>query len=184
MGGLEKNLLMINGSVMIWALASVYVCPFTLGLVGGAGEPADKADLIVHASRIWTGDTTRPWAESLASRGDRIVAVGSRNEMDKLRGHETTVLDLPGGFATPGLVDAHVHLTSLGETLEQVDLRGAKSIDEVVERLLDRARTLPDKEWLLGLSWDQSLWPGKELPTHEPLSRALPDRPVWLTRVD
>jgi hypothetical protein len=142
------------------------------------------SDFVLHARRIWTGDSMRPWADSLASREGIIIAVGNRSEVEKTRGPNTRVLDLPDNFATPGLVDAHGHLTGLGETLEQIDLRGVPSVEEVVRRVVDRAGKLSEGEWVLGQSWDQSLWPGKELPTHQPLSQALPARPVFLRRVD
>ena len=142
------------------------------------------ADFVLHAGRIWTGDATRPFAESLAARDGKIVAVGDRATIEQMRGPKTRVLDLPGSFATPGLIDAHGHLTSLGQTIESVDLRDAKSVGEVVRRVVERSKSLPAGEWVLGQSWDQSLWPGKELPTHEPLTTALPDRPVFLRRVD
>ena len=142
------------------------------------------ADFVLHAGRIWTGDAARPWAESIAARDGVIVRIGDRAAVDELRTARTRVLDLPGSFATPGLIDAHGHLTGLGETLEQIDLRDATSIEEVVRRVTERATDLAAGEWVLGQSWDQSLWLGKELPTHEPLSRALPDRPVFLRRVD
>src|SRR5262245_25370201 len=118
---------------------------------GLSGKPPahnfEPADLIVHAGRIWTGDASRPWSESMAARGDRIVAVGTRNDIDSLRGGSTRVLELPGSFATPGLVDAHGHLTSLGETLERVDLRGALSISEVVKRVLERQHDGAGDDW-------------------------------------
>jgi predicted amidohydrolase YtcJ len=152
--------------------------------VNSVAAAGDDADFVLHTGRIWTGDPHRPWAESLAAREGVIVAVGSRADVEKLRGSKTKVLDAPGSFATPGLIDAHGHLSSLGETQEQVDLRDATSIEEVVRRVVKRADGLPHGAWVTGRSWDQSLWPGKELPTHEPLTRVMPDRPVFLRRVD
>lgn len=165
---------------------AIPVCTvFCMAVALLAPEGDDRpADFVLRAGRIWTGDQTRPWAESLAARNGTIVAVGSHNEVEKLLGPMTRVLELPGSFATPGLIDAHGHLTSLGATLEQVDLRDARSIEEAARRVVERAKQLPAGEWILGQSWDQSLWPGKELPSHGPLSQALPDRPVFLRRVD
>ncbi len=147
-----------------------------------SGQP--RAEFVLHAKEIWTGDSERLAAESIAARDGVIVAIGSRAEIEKLQGPKTKVLALPGSFATPGLIDAHGHLTGLGETLEQIGLRDAATIEEVVRRVVRRAEALPAGEWVLGQSWDQSLWPGKELPTHEPLTKALPNRPVFLRRVD
>jgi predicted amidohydrolase YtcJ len=110
-----------------------------------------------------------------------VVAVGRAALDPALVGSRTTVLDLEGGTAVPGLCDAHAHLVGLGQSLEQVDLRGATSIDEIVKRLRDAA---PPSGWIVGRGWDQNLWEGKAMPTHRPLTEAFPDRPVWLRRVD
>ena len=94
------------------------------------------------------------------------------------------MIDLAGRAVTPGLIDAHSHLVGLGEALEQVDLVGAATYDEVVRRVREAARALPAGAWVRGRGWDQNRWPDKRFPTHEALSAAVPDHPVWLTRVD
>ncbi|MCB1056030.1 MAG: amidohydrolase, partial [Acidobacteria bacterium] len=76
------------------------------------------------------------------------------------------------------------HLAGLGRALEQVDLGGADSYDEVIRRLAEGARDLPAGAWVFGRGWDQNRWPGGAFPEHGPLSEALPDHPVWATRVD
>ena len=141
-------------------------------------------DLVVNAGRIWTGDPENPWAESVASRGGVIVAVGSAEEIRGLAGPGTRVLEWPDGFATPGLIDAHAHLAMLGESLESVDLRGVDSLEAVQRLVAERADTLPENAWLLGSNWDQSLWGDGEFPTSSVLDAACPDRPVWLRRID
>ncbi|WP_145268802.1 amidohydrolase family protein [Tautonia plasticadhaerens] len=142
------------------------------------------ADLIVSASRIWTGDPANPWAEAVASRAGEIVAVGSIDEVAPYRGQNTRVVDRPDGFALPGLIDAHAHLLMLGSSLEEVDLRDVASLDEVTRMIRGRAEQAPEGGWVTGRNWDQSLWPGGEFPTTGPLDEAAPDRPVWLRRVD
>ena len=84
----------------------------------------------------------------------------------------------------PGLIDAHGHLLMLGGSLEEVDLRDVASLDEVRRRVAERAATLPEGAWVTGRNWDQSLWPGGKFPTAAVLDEAVPDRPVWLRRVD
>lgn len=110
-----------------------------------------------------------------------IVALGSEADVAGWTSPSTRIVDLGGATVTAGLVDAHAHLVSLGRSLAIVDLRGATSIDEVVERLRKGA---PAEGWVMGRSWDQNLWPGKQMPDHAPLTAAFPDRPVWLRRVD
>lgn len=142
------------------------------------------ADLVVNLGRFWTGDPGRPWAGSVAARGGEIVAVGSREEVARFVGPATRVIDRPEAFGMPGLIDAHVHLSDLGAGLEEIDLRGVASLDEVARRVAAKVRATPGDAWITGQNWDQSLWPGGAFPTADVLDAVAPDRPVWLLRVD
>ncbi len=84
----------------------------------------------------------------------------------------------------PGLIDAHGHITSLGATVDELDLRGITSPEAVAERVKERLAERPGDVWILGRNWDQSLWAGMEFPTAAVLDKVAPDRPVWLRRVD
>lgn len=142
------------------------------------------ADLIVTGAHIYTVDDSRPAAEAFAVRDGRFVAVGSEREALALRGPQTRVLDLHGATIVPGLVDAHAHLFELGQTLSTADLVGAPTYEDVVARVVAHARNTPKGEWIQGHGWDQNRWPVKQFPTHDALSRAFPDNPVVLSRVD
>jgi predicted amidohydrolase YtcJ len=82
------------------------------------------------------------------------------------------------------MVDAHAHLLGLGTSLLNVKLAGSKTYDEVIAKVVERAKTAKPGEWILGRGWDQNLWPDKKFPTHEALTRAVPNNPVVLTRID
>jgi predicted amidohydrolase YtcJ len=142
------------------------------------------ADLIVAVGRIWTGNPATPWAEAIASRHGEIVVVGSREEALRFKGPGTRILDRREAFAMPGLIDAHGHVESLGASLEEVDLRDVRSLDEVARKVKARMEALPGDSWITGRNWDQSLWPGGEFPTAAVLDAVAPNRPVWLHRVD
>jgi predicted amidohydrolase YtcJ len=142
------------------------------------------ASLILKLGRIWTGDRDHPWAKALAARGGVLVASGTGEDVERYRGPGTRVVSLPGAFATPGLIDAHCHLSSLGAVEEGIDLRGVDRLDEVARRVKARIETTPGDAWILGRNWDQSLWPGGAFPTAAVLDAVAPDRPVWLRRVD
>ncbi len=142
------------------------------------------ASSIVRVKRIWTGDASNPWAEAVAVRDGAIAAVGSRADVERFRGPLTRVIDRPALFAIPGLIDAHGHMESLGGTLEQLDLRGVASLEEVARRVKEKAQSSPEGSWITGRNWDQSLWPGSAFPTAALLDQAAPGRPVWLKRVD
>jgi hypothetical protein len=82
------------------------------------------------------------------------------------------------------MVDAHAHLLGLGQALRTVDLVGTRSFDEIVARVREQAARTPAGEWIRGRGWDQNDWADTRFPTHDALSRAVPDHPVFLTRVD
>jgi hypothetical protein len=145
-----------------------------------AGPPPERtADLVLEGGVILTLDERAPRVDAIAIKDGRILALGA--DVAGTIGPDTRRLTLDGGSCTPGLQDAHAHLPSLGRQLEEVDLRGASSIEEVVARLKQQA---PATGWIVGRGWDQNLWPGQAMPTHGPLTEAFPDRPVWLRRVD
>ena len=142
------------------------------------------ADLIVTNARVYTADEARPLAEAFAVRDGRVVFVGSRQEADALKGSATRVLDAAGRTVIPGMVDAHGHFGGLAQKLRAVDLVGTRSYDEVIARVVARAKTTPKGTWIQGRGWDQNAWGDTRFPTHEKLSAALPDHPVVLERVD
>jgi predicted amidohydrolase YtcJ len=141
------------------------------------------AALIVTGARVWTGDRRHPWAEAVAVRGERIVAVGTAAEVMRLAGPGTRRIEGRGGFVTPGFVDSHVHFLDGGFGLGSVKLRDAASRAEFVRRIAEFARTAPAGAWVLGGDWDHELW-GGELPRRDWIDAVTPDRPVWVNRLD
>ncbi len=90
---------------------------------------------------VWTADVHRPWAEAVAVRDDRIVAVGSRDEVEPLRGEKTRIIDAGTGMVVPGLIDSHVHMVDGGLRLSEVQLRDAATREEFVRRIGEYARS-------------------------------------------
>ncbi len=166
------------------AVAALAALPLLLGAQSAAPAPAAPADLIVTNARVYTADDTRPLVEAFAVRDGRIVFVGSQREAALLKGGATQVLDAAGRTIIPGMVDAHAHLAGLALKMRAVDLVGSRSLDEVIARVVERAKTLPKGTWITGRGWDQNAWADTRFPSHEALSAALPDHPVLLTRVD
>lgn len=141
----------------------------------------DEADVLYVNGTIHT--VTRGRAEAMAVKGDRIVAVGRLDDLEKLRA--ARVVDLRGRCVTPGLIDAHGHVAGLGSLLTgRIDLRSTKSLEELVREVEAKAKKLKKGDWILGGRWDQANWNQKEFPTHEKLSAVTPDHPVLLSRVD
>ena len=143
-----------------------------------------QADLVVTNAQIYTSDVNRPVVEALVVRAGRIAFVGSNRGALALAGPRTERLDLAGKTVITGMVDAHAHLLGLGQALRTVDLVGTRSYDEVIARVVERAKTARPGEWIRGRGWDQNDWADTRFPTHAALSRAVPNNPVYLTRVD
>jgi predicted amidohydrolase YtcJ len=148
-----------------------------------AGEPAD---LVLTGGRILTLDGTHPEVRALAARGERIVALGSEAEIAPWIGPQTRVIQLGDGLAIPGLIEGHGHFLGLGFFRTQLDLTKAKSWDEIVALVAEKARTAAPGEWILGRGWHQDKWnavpqPNVEgLPLHATLSAVSPNNPVYL----
>jgi predicted amidohydrolase YtcJ len=143
-----------------------------------------SADLVLTNGRIYTVDDAHPRVTALAVRGGRVLFVGSDVEAKALVGSSTRVIDLHGATVIPGITDAHAHLLGLGNMLQRVNLAGSTSYDEVIARVKAWAKGVKPGEWIQGRGWDQNRWPTREFPTHEALSRAFPNNPVVLTRID
>ncbi|HVF61627.1 MAG TPA: amidohydrolase family protein [Thermoanaerobaculia bacterium] len=156
-----------------------------MGLAGAAAATAeDGADLILEHGVFYPVEPPGRVEGSLAVRGGRIAYLGPDAGAAPLRGPATRVVDLAGRAVTPGLIDAHSHLAGLGARLAQVDLAGVPTYEEVVRRVRAAAVAIPAGGWVRGRGWDQNLWPERDFPNHAVLSAAVPDHPVWLTRVD
>jgi predicted amidohydrolase YtcJ len=145
------------------------------------------ADLVLRNGKVVTVDDTRPSAEAIAVSGDTIAAVGSNQEMQKYVGSATKVIDLNGALAVPGLIDAHVHFTGVGQAAMNLKLATAKEWDDIVRMVAEAAKTAKPGEWILGRGWHQEKWghrpePQVEgFPVHDRLSRVSPNNPVLLT---
>ena len=149
-----------------------------------APHPEDAADLILRHGVFYPVAPPGAVAGSLAVRAGRIVYLGPDAGAAALAGPATEVVDLAGRAVTPGLIDAHSHLIGLGAALEQVDLVGTASYDEVIARIARAAAALPAGAWVRGRGWDQNDWPEKSFPRHRALSAAVPNHPVWVGRID
>ncbi|TYP92907.1 hypothetical protein BC792_1156 [Sphingobacterium allocomposti] len=142
-----------------------------------------EVDLIVYNANIYTVDSSFSRAQAFAIKNGIFIDIGSSEEiMQKYTAKEH--IDAQGRAIYPGLYDAHAHFFMLAELLEQVDLGGAQSIAEVVERLKAYQKAYPDKKWLVGGGWDQNLWDGKSFPSKDSLDKYFPETPVFLSRVD
>ena len=133
-------------------------------------------------ARIWTGVSTRPWAEALVvDSAGRIDFIGTTAQVSR-RG-AITVIDAKGQMVVPGFIDAHVHFVDGGFALSSVQLRDAMTPSEFIMRMRDFARTMPKGAWITNGDWDHTNW-GGELPRRDWIDSVTPDNPVWINRLD
>jgi predicted amidohydrolase YtcJ len=138
--------------------------------------------LAIVNARVWTGDSTRPWAEAIAVRGDRIASVGSSAAVRKMAG-DARVIDAAGQMVVPGFIDSHVHFVDGGFRLSSVQLRDAKTPAEFIARIKTFAASAPAGAWITGGDWDHEHW-GGELPRRDWIDSVTPNNPVWINRLD
>jgi len=141
------------------------------------------ADLVVTRANVWTGDPQRSSAAAVAVIGDRIVDVGTADDIERWRGPATTVVDAEGRRLVPGFNDAHVHFVDGGTALDNVDLKDADSPTEFARRIGERARAKPG-EWIVGGEWDDQRWSPAALPTRELIDDRTNGTPVLVSRYD
>jgi predicted amidohydrolase YtcJ len=142
------------------------------------------ADLIITNANVHTMDRLRPTASAIAVLGNRIVAVGSNEEIRQLAGVDTKVVDATGQLVLPGFNDAHVHFMSGGFQLSSVDLRDADTPQEFANRIRNFAAQVPKGQWMTGGDWDHERWPEAKLPTKEIIDNYTPNTPVFVNRLD
>lgn len=139
-------------------------------------------DLIVHNAVVYTADRSHRTAEAVAVRANQILKVGSNREILRMKRPQTVLIDAKGASVLPGFNDAHMHLVEGGLSLEGVDLSGAATIDDAVERVRAWADANSAKRWVAGRGWSDF---GADVsPTRQALDAAVSDRPVYLVSED
>lgn len=176
---------------------------FLAMLAGCAKDPADVSDagganLILTNARVYTLDWDEPstdgtlspnaphdgggWhpdAEAVVTQGGEILFVGTTRQAMEYRGESSRVIDLAGATVIPGLVDSHTHVFGLGAVLDQVNLFDVSTEEEAVALIVERAKTVPEGEWIVGRGWDEGAWANR-YPDKVLLTEAVPDHPVFM----
>jgi predicted amidohydrolase YtcJ len=167
----------------------VFVTVAALLVLGsaGCGPRVEPADLVLTNGHVATVDPARPTAEAIAVRGDKIEAVGTVAEIRAYIGQKTEVIDLAGRFAMPAFTEGHAHFTGVGEAKLHLELMKTRNWDEIVSMVAAEAKRKKPGEWILGRGWHQEKWDHppagavEGFPTHDLLSKAAPNNPVFLT---
>ena len=164
-----------------WACLLLAALPFSSSSSAQTQVPADI--VLVHA-RIYTVNSGHPWAEGLAIRDGKVLAVGSSKQISRLRGPSTNVIDAKGRLVLPGLTDCHVHFMEGSLLLQEIFLNGAQTIQEIQQRVKSYAATHPNEPWLLGRGWNYPVFASSGMPDKKYLDEIVPDRPVYLDGFD
>jgi predicted amidohydrolase YtcJ len=166
---------------------SFVVCAAAALAAGCSRQPAaEPASLVVRGGHIVTVDEQQPRAEALAVRGDRIVAIGTDEQIAASIRSSTQVIDLQGQTAIPGFIEGHGHFMGLGQSRMVIDLMDTTSFEQIVSMVAEAAKTTKPGDWIQGRGWHQEKWtsvpsPNVEgFPLHDALSEASPDNPVVL----
>jgi predicted amidohydrolase YtcJ len=160
---------------------------FVLAALAAATLSAQPADLVLRNGKIVTMNPALPTAQAIAVRGDRITALGTDRAAQAWIGPSTKVIDLHGMTAIPGFIEGHGHFTGVGEFRMGLDLREARTWNDIVDQIARAVKQAKPGEWIIGRGWHQSKWtsapaPNVEgFPTHESLDKVSPNNPVLLT---
>ncbi len=143
--------------------------------------------LLFHNGPIYTLDARCSPVEALLVRGERIIALGSEQEVRaalqnaKSSGYDD--IDLQGCALLPGLTDAHIHLAWTGLLQSGVALDEVASLEAALEKIAAHAATLPPDAWVRGHGWNHALWDNR-WPAKADLDRVTRGRPALLSRKD
>jgi predicted amidohydrolase YtcJ len=141
-----------------------------------------NADLIIHNATIYSCDDDFTVYEAMAVKDGKIIQMGPEREI--LNGYQCeNIIDAKKAPIYPGFHDAHCHFMGYAKTLNEVDLIGCRSFDEMLQRikLFEEDNNF---SWIKGRGWDHTMWPSNEFPTNEILNELFPDIPVFFSRVD
>lgn len=157
---------------------------FSLASSCGIQSKKDAADLVFLGGAVWTVNPDQPLAEAVAVKGEKILEVGSSEEIKKFVMDKTEVIDLEGAFLLPGFIDSHTHFLDGGFSLSSIQLREAKSRGEFITRIEEKAKELDEGEWILNGDWDHQQFDPPKLPRKEWIDAVTPHNPVCVNRLD
>jgi predicted amidohydrolase YtcJ len=164
--------------VVLWLLV---IC---FSWVASGETKSLTADVIVIHARIYTVNASQPWAEALAIRDGKILAVGKDDEISRYRGTSTKVVDGKGHLVLPGFTDCHVHFMDGSFSLQQVNVEDAKNLEQVQQQIKIYAEAHPNDAWVLGRGWSYPIFPPSGMPNKKQLDAVVPDRPAYIEGYD
>jgi predicted amidohydrolase YtcJ len=159
---------------------------FTILLIVFSCGKKEYADTIIFGGTIYTVDSINSIIESIAIKDSKILITGKYSDLEKLTNSETKKINLEGKTMIPGFIEGHGHIMGVGYNEMNLDLLQTSSYDEIIEKVIEKSKTMPKGEWIIGRGWHQDKWKDspemiiKGFPTHNKLSDAVPNHPVYL----
>lgn len=158
---------------LLWVVAALFVNPTM------TAHADESPDWILHNGHIITVDANFSVAEAIALRGDRILAVGSNDEILKLAGTETKTLSLDGKTVMPGLIDSHVHATGAAVYEFDHEIPPLETIDDVLKYVHRRTEQLEDGQWIIMNQVFITRLRDQRFPNRHELDMVAPNNPVY-----
>jgi len=156
----------------------------TLVTAAAAADSHPAADMIVVNAHAYTVDARQPWAEAIAVKDGKILAVTDKVAIATYRGRTTKIVDAQGRLLLPGFTDCHIHFMDGSLGLTRVDLNGAATVAEIQKRVKLYADSHPDASWIQGMGWTYPTFKPSGLPDKRVLDEVVPDRAVFLIAFD
>lgn len=141
----------------------------------------EQVDLIVYNANVFTSNDENPSASAFAVKDGKFIYVGDDSVMSEFS--SSNIVNAEGLPIYPGFIDSHAHFYGLGFSNAQLDLKGTKSLEEIVEKVIEFDK-MNDSNFIIGRGWDQNDWDVKSLPANDLLNAAFPDKAVILGRID
>ncbi len=134
--------------------------------------------------RFQTMNDVQPFAEAVVVENGRFIDLGSSDSMKAHWNHgNTEVIDLEGAFATPGLIDSHLHIAGIAGNLMNLDVTGSTSRADMLEQIKEYGKQVKEGEWLVGRGWNENEFTDKRIPTIEELDHVAPHAPLYIPRI-
>jgi len=141
----------------------------------------EQVDLIVYNANVFTSNDENPSASAFAVKDGKFIYVGDDSVMSEFS--SSNIVNAEGLPIYPGFIDSHAHFYGLGFSNAQLDLKGTKSLEEIVEKVIEFDK-MNDSKFIIGRGWDQNDWDVKFLPANDLLNEAFPDKAIILGRID
>lgn len=138
---------------------------------------------IFYNGNILTQDKKKPSASAFIVKDNKISTVGNDDGILSQKDPSTEIIDLKGKTILPGFYDSHIHLWKVGDLMTYIlDLRGGKSIDEMLQMLFDFSKQHTEREWIVARGFNEALFPDKRIPTRFDIDKIISDKPVCIIR--